>query len=90
MSAHSATQHSNNESILYQINELRSLSENVICITLSNLCLCCMVGQKLIEVYPDLEYDVKRHLDRLHTRWEELVELVRHISNVIGQDNKGK
>nr|CAH8827228.1 unnamed protein product [Trichobilharzia regenti] len=46
------------------------------------------VGQKLIEVYPDLEYDVKRHLDRLHTRWEELVELVRHISNVIGQDNK--
>ncbi|CAH8829605.1 unnamed protein product [Trichobilharzia szidati] len=48
------------------------------------------VGQKLIEVYPDLEYDVKRHLDRLHTRWEELVELVRHISNVIGQDNKEK
>ncbi|CAH8441706.1 unnamed protein product [Heterobilharzia americana] len=48
------------------------------------------VGQKLIEVYPHLENDVKSHLERLHTRWEELVELVRHILNVISQDNREK
>ncbi|CAI2723596.1 unnamed protein product [Schistosoma spindalis] len=48
------------------------------------------VGRKLTEVYPHLENDVKNRLERLHTRWEELVDLVRHIVNVISQDNREK
>ncbi|CAH8481739.1 unnamed protein product [Schistosoma rodhaini] len=48
------------------------------------------VGRKLTEVYPHLENDVKNRLERLHTRWEELVDLVRYIVNVISQDNREK
>ncbi|KAH9594755.1 hypothetical protein MS3_00008194 [Schistosoma haematobium] len=48
------------------------------------------VGRKLTEVYPHLENDVKNRLERLHTRWEELIDLVRHIVNVVSQDNREK
>ncbi|KAK4472699.1 hypothetical protein MN116_003927 [Schistosoma mekongi] len=48
------------------------------------------VGRKLTEVYPHLENDVKSRLERMHTRWEELIDLVRHIVNVISRDNREK